>query len=282
MAKVPPARSVLLDDGSWSDSSIVDLEARLFRSLRMPNGTFKTTAAGRLVEFDVLVAGMLGEARQVQVLDVGVASGVTTVDLANQLQSAGYDPHVIGIDLFLNADVVRVAPLLDVLLTPGGDVLQVSGGPVVMAVPHDAGTVLRRAKSFLMRRAGTLARLCPDSRRSRVLLVSRRARRDQRISFVEADALGAVPSWCGTFDLVRAANVLNLAYFPSTVLRDAIAVLASYLKPGGLLAVCRTDEEQDRHNGTVYMLASGKLKPLASLGSGSEISEIVETVRLVE
>ncbi len=96
---IPSARDVFFG-GPRSSEEQRSLEDRFFHCLRMPNWTHKETKAGRLVAFDDLILGALPQAlpqgRPLRVLDVGVASGITTLDLANRLEGAGHGFQLVA------------------------------------------------------------------------------------------------------------------------------------------------------------------------------------------
>jgi chemotaxis methyl-accepting protein methylase len=80
------------------------------------------------------------------------------------------------------------------------------------------------------------------------------------------------------FHVVRAANILNRAYFPEQVLTEIITKLKGRLKENGLLVVCRTADD-GTNNATIFRLtAESKLQVMKRLGSGSEIEEIASGV----
>ncbi len=109
-----------------------------------------------------------------------------------------------------------------------------------------------------------------------VALVSARLRDSAEIEPVEHDLAAFRPDWEGRFDLVRAANVLNLSYFSRTQLESMVRHLMRYLSDGGLLAVVRTDEETGRHDASVFLKTpDGRALCVDELGKGSEIRDIV-------
>ena len=73
------------------------------------------------------------------------------------------------------------------------------------------------------------------------------------------------------FDVIRAANVLNLAYFDVPTIVRIVRNLMAKLRDGGFLFVARTDTDQSNH-GTLFVQArAGTVKVVDRLGRGSEI-----------
>ena len=77
------------------------------------------------------------------------------------------------------------------------------------------------------------------------------------------------------FHVLRAANILNLAYFDTATLQRMLRNLRSRLQPGGLLIICRTNDA-DVNNATVFTLEKdGRFTATARLNEGSEIADLV-------
>jgi hypothetical protein len=106
-----------------------------------------------------------------------------------------------------------------------------------------------------------------------VQLVSPSIRRRSHIEVVEDDIL-VNKSYVRCFDVVRAANILNLLYFDRPTLVAMLMNLRERLRDGGRLVVCRTLSDNVNH-GTVFGLdADRNLRVLARLNDGSEIESI--------
>jgi chemotaxis methyl-accepting protein methylase len=77
------------------------------------------------------------------------------------------------------------------------------------------------------------------------------------------------------FHVLRAANILNIAYFDVPTLERMVSNLRARLLPGGLFIVCRTDEA-GVNNASVFTLGDdGRFVATARLNEGSEIAELV-------
>ncbi|MBI1353187.1 MAG: hypothetical protein GC160_02490 [Acidobacteria bacterium] len=268
MAGVPSARAVLLDWRGRPAVEQAELEYRFFTSLRMPNGAYKTTAGGRLRELDDRIVELLGARSELRLLDVGVSSGVTTLDLLERLEAAGMRPQAVAADLSVHARLFRAPFGMDLLTDAAGRPLQLSGSWGARGRPAREG-----AAGLAFESLGRLLRLAAASPRE-VKLATPRLEGRPGVEIVEQDVFAERADWKGAFDLVRAANLLNLAYFEPERIRGALAVLASYLAPGGLLAVCRTSIETGLNHGTLFRSEGGKLVPAARLGDGSEVESL--------
>jgi hypothetical protein len=280
--EAPSARAVYLAPERNEDDQR-QLEDRFFKSLRMPNWTHKETRAGRLVAFDELILEHVqtdGQTRMA-VLDVGVASGVTTKDLAASLERHDIAHEIVAVDQYLHAKLVAIGPWIDVLLTSNGEVLQVRAGSAVQFLPQGPVRWKRALAHAGLGVMNLLARVWPGSP-AEVTLVSRSLRDHPSIEFVEQDIHGFRPDWAGRFDVVRAANILNRSYFSTERLASMLGVLIRYLRDDGILAVCRTDEVSGESDGSVFRREPGEatLKEVGRIGSGSEVSDIVLGTRV--
>src|SRR5262245_42030916 len=97
----PSARQVLLSNGPAPPN----VEDRFFESVRLPNGTFKTTTRHRLDDLNALLLKTLRDEENsaARILDLGVSSGVSTIELADGLRVAGFASEVLGADLCVHA-----------------------------------------------------------------------------------------------------------------------------------------------------------------------------------
>ncbi|MGH8574791.1 MAG: hypothetical protein ACREX8_19825, partial [Gammaproteobacteria bacterium] len=88
----PTVREALLArEGGGDAHRRAAIEDNFFRRLRLPGGVTKRTRRGRLAGLDALVAEHLPCGRRLELMDVAVSSGVTTLDWAASLRRAGFD-----------------------------------------------------------------------------------------------------------------------------------------------------------------------------------------------
>lgn len=261
-------------DGSQRDPAA---EAAFFGDLKMRNGTFKCTRANRFAEIERAFGPELrrraGTIRAV--LDVAVSSGTTTVEFAEFLDRLGARAALTATDLFIDAAIVDLAPGLRALVDREGWPLQYDvGGRAVRAWIRrlDYATLtapLRHAARAACRRRAKALLATGQARRTRLVSPRLLARAD--IAVATDDILIRNPSFLAAFDLVRAANILNRAYFAPADLARGIGNVASYVAEGGLLIVTRTAED-GRNDGTLFARGGGgRLGVLARIGQGSEV-----------
>ncbi|GLV22702.1 ATP-binding protein [Sphingobium sp. TomMM35A] len=261
------------------------VEDAFFSSLKNPNNTFKCTWGGRFEQLDSLlvqVAKAQGLDVQ-QLLDVGVSSGTTTLDLCDALAREGYRPQITGTDYAIHAWIVPLGMRCAALMSKEGELLQIdlfghSLPPWRRRLDYLTGMWLVRP--ILTSIFGQLAarKLRDGVGGWKVELVSPRILDHDRISVIEDDVLKPRITFASRFDVVRAANILNENYFGEADLRKAVKNLRSYLKgPGSLLFIVRTLASGE-HHGTLFALReSGVLEVVKRIGAGSEIEKLLAT-----
>jgi len=272
-----PARTILVPPPGAEPSA--EAEAQFFRGLRLHNGTYKATGAHRLTDLDALVAAHLPPPGPLRVLDAAASSGVTSLEWLDGLRQRGFTVQMTVADLAIQAWLRRVGPF-ELLLDGGGRILQVAlGGQTTFRPdPMARGLRPRTAASLIL----LLERLTPadpaTDRRSRaVSLVSPRLLAEAGVRVMERDLTQPWEDWSASFEVVRAANFLNLAYFGRETLKRLIRHLARAVVPGGLLAVCRTDSGGDNTASLIRVPATSGDSPVVEgrLGAGSEVEALI-------
>ncbi|GLV29222.1 ATP-binding protein [Sphingobium sp. TomTYG75] len=259
------------------------VEDAFFSSIKNPNNTFKCTWGGRFGALDGrLVEAVKARGLDVrEVLDVGVSSGTTTLDLCDAFAREGYRPRITGTDHAIHAWIVPLGKRCAALLNPEGQLLQVDlSGRSIQPWRRrlDYLTGMWLVRPILSRIVGGLAarRLREGVGVRKVELVSPRVRNHGLITIVEDDVLAPRDGFGRRFDLVRAANILNENYFAEADLRKAVDNLRSYLKgPGSLLFIVRTRVSGDHHGTLFAMSDSGALEVVERIGAGSEIEKLL-------
>ncbi|MHC2258102.1 hypothetical protein ACVILK_007794 [Bradyrhizobium embrapense] len=259
-------------------------EAAFFASIRLRNGTYKTTDHHRLDDLNMLVIGewkKLGS-KPSQIMDVGVSSGISSLEWADALTRADIDAKILATDLCMRGSLVRLLPGYEVLLDRDGKVLQhiVANRPVrwYLNGPRD----FLKGTGFVVAALNTLAGVLLPLTNMReggrdVLLVNPRARDDARLSFAEDDILAPNPARLrGRFDAIRVSNLLNHGYFNETQLRRAVSNLRDRLVGAGSFLIVNRTLANGTNHGTLFRLScANKFEVVAELREGSEIGDIV-------
>jgi hypothetical protein len=271
---VTSARQIFFGSRAATAEEDVRREKSFFKSLCLPNGTHKTTAPGRLHDVDRLTAEGLAGRESVAVLDVGISSGVTTLELLDHLENRGLATRGVGVDICVRAALHSVLGL-DVLYDAGGRVLQVATPLFARGRPDRSQTSLRSRALWTAMRVLELPpmRAVVRTRRGRPIdLVSPRLSARRGFAVVEHDIARPRAEWDQAFDLVRAANILNSSYFPPDQIAVMLTNLTAWLRVGGLLVVCSTSAADGSNHGGLYrkLDPAGRVERVQRLGGGFE------------
>jgi SAM-dependent methyltransferase len=284
--RIPTANQMYFGQLPDEPAHVEALEIVFFKSVGLPNGTWKTTSHRRLDDLNAMVQPHLPSNRPLDVMDVACSSAVSSVEWLESLQDAGIDCRMIAGDASVNAFVLSIGRNLHALVDRYGRAMQYEIGGVGLEVPLRKRKIPRYGLQVLLIKvlAKMLGPTLSDARsaargqkwgmRWRPLqLVSPSIRRRRHIEVVEDDIL-VNRSYRRCFDVVRAANILNLQYFDRPTLVAMLQNLRERLRDGGRLIVCRTLHDNVNH-GTVFGLdADRNLRVLGRLNDGSEIEAL--------
>ncbi|HEY0624983.1 hypothetical protein [Sphingomonas sp.] len=256
-------------------------EARFFGRLKTANDTFKRTEPCRLVEIDAALIATLARhgGRIDAALDLGISSGITTLELMQALRAAGHPARVTGTDRSMRARLVALPFGCRALVERGGHVLQYEVltraiRPWERRLDRWTGMAALRALVEWQLRKPAIARAASGEGQE-VALLTPRLRRSDAFRWQEDDITRHNPAFTARFDLVRAANLLNRHYFEPKALRDAVANTITYLSgPGAWLLVLRTHGASE-HRGTLFRMGTdGRLSVIDRYGPGSEVEDL--------
>jgi SAM-dependent methyltransferase len=276
----------------------------LVARVRMPNGTWKQTAAGRLRLADDALVGVLEDTRApggaLSVLDLGASTGVTSVDLYERL-SRRWSVQFTATDLYRDAFAVSAPARRGALvLSAAGDVLQHVFGPFVLAgqLEESAAYPVNRALKRWSERV-----LVPRARRAlasdlaardrpyfatkdvdglviqRLPLFSWRClellRRTARFRFLVHDVTEPPPT---TATIVRAVNIITRDYFDLPTATRAIAHALQAVEPGGYFVAGQSRGlDPAAMRATVFRVHDAAAEVVARIGDGYELEETVRS-----
>jgi hypothetical protein len=266
------------------------VEDAFFTNIITSRGVWKTTQHHRLDSLNALVTAVAKRNALIPrvVMDVGISSGITTLEWIEALANAGFKVNVIATDLTLTVYLVEIAPGLRVLVEPNGFVLQVAVGgfgfrPWCSKRDYALGTFLPKRLAAAVA-AARLSRLglplvhsaAADTERIHgpLKLVTAALRRHPGVLLMDDDLLAPNrPELTATADILRLANVVQETYFTP----EQIALIVRNVRercrgPGSLVAVCRNVD--NALNGSILSLTpNGGFRLEERLGAGSEVEQ---------
>jgi hypothetical protein len=285
----PTTRSVFSGTTSAEQEA---LECAFFGRVVMPNGTVKTTNANRLDDLNSTVFPYLASLAEspLQIMDVGISSGVSTLEWYESLANQGIECHVTATDLTVYASLVSLTSGFGVLVDRDRNILHLDvfgrgAPPRAKGLQGVLASFIRAVFRTAMMLNGNLPPLNGQTRLSAtgwllkcepITLLTKKLVQHRGLRVIEDDLLAAnPPEFKGVFHVLRAANILNRAYFSDEVLTQTVKKLKERLKKNGLLIVCRTTDE-GFNNATLFRLtANSEFHAVLRLGKGSEIEDLV-------
>lgn len=287
-SEAPTAFRLYLTDELRAAPLAQEIENAFFQSITLRNGTQKTTWHRRLDDLNALSERCLPAARPLEILDVAISSGVSTLEWLEALDRAGIASRITAGDAIVDAFLLTAGPLR-ALIDRTGYLMQLDiAGQAVRTPPPRRRDRLRYAPLLLFMKAAAglfraerRAGMAPGEIRVRLglscralKLISRSLIGHPRIETLEDDILSD-QRWERRFHVIRAANILNHAYFGRALLTRMLLNLRSRLAEGGLLIVCRTSDEGRNHATLFRLRADRGFEVAATLNDGSEVAELV-------
>jgi hypothetical protein len=257
------------------------LEEQFFQHVVLKNGTFKTTSARRLDDLNQFCVPFLREiaVSPLEIMDVAVSSGISTVEWIEHLGQCGLAHEMTATDLCVDATLNSVGSVA-ALYDRTGNLLHVdilghglAGRAEGWRRPFFAAT-----RQFVVAVLSGALALGLKPIRDAVRLLSTRLVDYPHLQVIEDDlSLNRHCAFQRAFHVIRAANVLNRAYFSEPVLRQMLNNLRQRLKDNGLLIICRTTSD-GINKATIFRAVKGdRLVPLAQLRGGVEVEPFAVT-----
>jgi hypothetical protein len=279
-----------------SDLEQEELEKNFFFRIRLQNGVSKTTYSQRFNDLNDLVNDLLPRHQPLQLMDVAVSSGISTIEWVKSLNTAGVNHHMVASDVAVKAFLLNIHKYLHILVDKTGYPLQFDlFNFAIPASPRNLVFCIFVYPCKVV--AGIFAKIALNIFNSQqpapykeaasghnpsiischpVFLVSPRLKQSSDLNIIEDDIISNQDSDLqNRFHAIRAANILNSNYFDQNVIIKILHNLRRRLVAEGLLIICRTDIDGTNH-GTVFRLKETRAFEVEKrLGKGSEIEDLV-------
>jgi hypothetical protein len=249
-------------------------EAEFYRGIETSNGTKKATDAERLVQMDDLFFKTLArlDLTPRTVMDIGVSSGVTTVDWLRAFEDRGHNIEMIATDFVMSVYIHKLGKNVKALTERNGYLLQIE-------VFGNGIRTYRRWRDYFLGGwiwrnllcAFVRSRLPRTEREGPYKFVSPHLRDRQDVQLLDDDILAPNPAnMIGCADVVRVANLMQSVYFTDAQMRRmAVTVRERCRGEGSLVIICR--DLRGHIEGSILRLASrNQFVVEARLGRGSE------------
>jgi hypothetical protein len=242
----------------------------VYRAFFTSNATSKQTSAGRFVDLDRIARSIITQHKLDVVHDVGVSSGVTSLDLYRTLATA-------AIPLSFH-----ISDKYAVYGSTGRWLVRISDAQGSVTELYVCGLLGKRDVTNKYPVTRLLHWLLADRPihgpvRSFVLFDREVLEHIQKglICRIDYDVFNTrMPD---RFSFVRCMNLLNLGYFPRESIETALRNLIESLKEGGVLQIGRTHPNGASHAG-FYKKRGARLEVLEEVGSGTELRELIDNL----
>lgn len=259
--------------------NLLDQAHRIFEYIRIGH-VWRRTSRDRLGDSEQLILSALKSHQgPVSLLDVGVSDGTTSLALFNSLKTQFAEEEIsfTASDLVTHLTVWRAGIFTEYRTSQGNPILA-RMGRLAFRMPALGGGPLKYISKFIiwlwlknpiresMKAAGEIPLSNPLIRQSK------------QITMRELNILQEDPKLQGAFNVIRAANVLNLQYFTESEISVIVSTLYEYLEMDGHLLVCRNvvkDNNQEEAHGTLYQKKENGFIQKTSFGQGSEVNTII-------
>jgi len=245
-----------------------------FSEIDLLSGVSKQTNKSRFSDVDPTSLRIIASRSLSRIHDVGVSSGITSLELRRQLQAAGFEGEMFISDKFARFRINRRGLSTDVFDSDHNLVCTYLG-PIVgdsedtWKLPISRLLYLRaRKRKFDDTDEQGFLLLHPD-------VLESVNKGDLR--FIDFDVFDNSDD--SAFDFVRCMNLLNLGYFSTGKILEGLRTLYSSLAPGGVLQVGRTHLEGGNHV-TFYARTTDGFERMDVIGDGSEIDEMTTSFQI--
>lgn len=226
-------------------------------------GTWKTTNPARHATSTEFLLQYLPTQNDLRVLDAGISDGITTLELVQALE--GRYVRVYATDLCLRLFMAEADGMCYVR--------RQSRGPCIMAVsPRLLFYESATNRGLLARISSRVRAAMPAAAAEREVelvhpdLLSR-TQRDARIRLMEWNVFGRWPA--ESVNVVRAANLLNRAYFAPEQLQAALVNLRQALVVGGRMLV--VDSRKSAENAIILEKTEAGWTSIARMGARCDV-----------
>jgi hypothetical protein len=232
------------------------------------NATSKQTSAGRFGDLDRLTCSIVTEHRLAVIHDVGVSSGVTSLDLYRALATSGTPLTFHVSDKYAVYRCAGRCPAR--IIDAEGSVKELYVGSLLGTRAVTYKYPVTRFLYWLLAR-----RPIRGPVRSFVLFDHEVLEHIGKGLIRRIDYDVFTTHMPGAFSFVRCMNLLNLGYFPPESIETGLRNLIESVKEGGVLQIGRTHPNGTSH-ATFYRKHGTRLEVLQEVGSGTELRGLID------
>jgi len=240
---------------------------KFYRDIFVNSKISKRTLEGRFADLDNITVALLQNQKNINLHDVAVSSGITSVDLYNRLHSNGMSLSFFVSDKYAEFFVKKgfVKRVFD-------NEKQFVFGYYAFFFGVDKNLNFPLTM-WLFRKMRKIP--IPKQFDYKILLFHPKLQtliNNKQVNYIDYDILATKTEL--KFSFIRCMNILNFSYFSDAEIKQAVANIYSSLHENGILLVGRT-EKNGKNNASFFEKKDSKYSLLQDVYGGSEIKSIV-------
>lgn len=256
--------------------------SRIHQNLLL-RGVWKWTGRHRLKQMDRLLSEYLVDqgCQQLHMLDIGASDGITSLDTIEYLRQRN---RISARVTMLDQDVELFS-----IDTHGATLYFTSNRrPVLLRFGRIAFCLepMEGIEGLLFNRvAAVLTRQCDHELQHTELkaarpisLINPAASQNRLIDVCQGDLFNPRRDWIDRYDVVRASNVLNLAYYSEARILEAVGLAHRYLRDGGIFLVSRNSiqSQGETEAGALWRKLGDRFVRMSKLPMLPEVAGLVD------
>ncbi len=251
-----------------TDDTVVE---RVYRQVSNVDGITKQTHRGRFADLDTVSLRLCESHNLGRIHDVGVSSGITSVELYRLLEATGRLENFTVSDKY--ARYYRYPGNPGVCFADADHRLVAAYWGCIHADSAVSGKY--PLSQWLYRRAQTCT--VPQNCESFLLYHPELLRliRANQVKQIDFDILAPLDGATQKYDYIRCMNLLNRSYFDEADLLAGLGNLVATLDENGVLQVGRSDESEG-NNVSFFQRKGDRLDLVEQVRSGTEIADIIQ------
>jgi hypothetical protein len=240
------------------------------------NNTVKETNEGRFDSLNDSFLSLFPDKQiTINIHDVAVSSGITTCDLFTWLHLNNYKASIHASDMY--SVIQYYGNKVKYFYDADGKLSEVYFLNFYLQPKLTNKFILSKLLFKLMK---SLAR--PNKPKKKIFLFDKKFNSlvsKEQIQFFELDLFGSKPIF-GSYDFVRAMNILNLRFFSEEKLIFGMKKLLKSTNEGGILLIGRTSLDGE-NNATYYQKSGNQFIPMKKVNHGYEFDFLIEKINSI-
>ena len=234
----------------------------VFSHIIVSNGLTKTTRSGRFRDLDEIAVHLLQKTGKIQLHDIGVSNGITSLELFDKIRDSGLPVHFCISDKF--ARIYYKGRAVKKFYDADGNLISVNFFFLHFSPRIGKAFFLSRWLFNLYKKT---TRLDKESEKEILLLAPAVYKKiqEEKIELLEFDVFATRADHPFTF--LRCLNVLMPAYFSTDQIRQGVNNLKENLAEDGYLLLGRTDASNINH-ATFYTRKGDRLQADRVINNG--------------